>query len=234
MLTYTLHIRVKPGHERQATATLATIEQHARTDDGCLQFTWLQHIADPRQFTLIEAWDSQQHLDAHLAKDPATWEAFTPSLAEEPVSWQLRPVRELTEPPAPDEVSAFVATWFQRLSDRAPVDELLPMVADEGLDMRFPDATLASHEDFRKWYEQVGQAFRDQSHEVLEVQQTPGADASVDLAVTVIWRATTIADGRSFASRATQSWRLRRSSTTAEPEIVGYHVESLAELAQPA
>ncbi|HXR72587.1 putative quinol monooxygenase [Actinocrinis sp.] len=94
MLAFALHIRIKPEYEPEALRTLSDIERSSRADAGCLGFTWFRDQNEPDRFLLIEQWESQQHLDAHLSKVLPVWEPFTPALAEEPRSVPLRPVVE--------------------------------------------------------------------------------------------------------------------------------------------
>ncbi|MCX3060162.1 antibiotic biosynthesis monooxygenase [Streptomyces beihaiensis] len=129
MVTFALHLRVKPGREAEAVAALTTIERRSRGDAGCQYFTWFQHDEEPLRFTLLEQWESQRHLDDHLAQDQSVWEAFVPALAENPVSQRLRPVADLpgrSSGPGPvprwahvglncrdqDVTEAFYTRWF--------------------------------------------------------------------------------------------------------------------------
>lgn len=92
MLTYLLTIEISGGNEDTAIETLSGIERVSRLDEGCLQFTWFQHENEANRFTLVEQWESKQHLDAHLEKIIPIWEKFTPQLAGEPVSQSLVPL----------------------------------------------------------------------------------------------------------------------------------------------
>lgn len=125
------------------------------------------------------------------------------------------------------EIDSFVQTWFQGLNEHIDVERMLPLVADDGLEMVFPEQTLRSHADFRSWYAAVGENFTDQDHDVEAVTSRP-QDDGVALDVTVVWRAVQTADGAPLAMRAQQSWFLDRSPATAAPRIVTYHVHSLA------
>lgn len=234
MLSYTLQIKVKPGYERNAVRTLSTIERNAQLDSGCLYFAWFQDAQDPYGFTLVEQWDTRDHLDAHLSRDPSVWEEFVPALAGAPVSRELRPVGQLAQPPRAEEIDEFVCQWFRLLSDRAPVEELLSLVARDGLDMRFPDATLTNDAEFRDWYQAVGTSVRDQAHDLLTLESVPVAgEPAADIALQVIWSATPVSGGRRFSARASQAWRVQRSFTTGRLQILRYKVESLVEL-EPA
>jgi quinol monooxygenase YgiN len=234
MITCMLHIQVRKGCESQAIETLSAIQRDARRDAGVVQFTWLQHEDDPLRFTLVEQWESQQHLDDHLKKDPSRWERFVPCLAAEPRSEAFRQVSELAGPPSADEVRPFVQEWFDRLSAHQPVENLLPMIAAEGLVMEFPDATLTSEAEFRKWYDEVGRAFYDQSHVLdrLDITQAPDTQAA-DLDLSVVWTTRLSSDGTRHAYRALQSWRIARSPATGRPVIVRYKVRELNELPDP-
>lgn len=92
MPDYLLHITVAPDAEPVAVETLTEIERLSRQDIGCVTFVWLQHEADPTRFTLFEQWDTQEHLDQHLAGIIPTWQRFEPHLVGEPVSVPVRPV----------------------------------------------------------------------------------------------------------------------------------------------
>jgi len=95
MLTFLLHITVKPEHQGEALRTLAEIQRLSLQDEGCVDFIWLRHEEDVNKFTLFERWESQKHLDDHLAKIIPVWEEFAPCLVGDPVSQSVRAVTEL-------------------------------------------------------------------------------------------------------------------------------------------
>jgi quinol monooxygenase YgiN len=92
MPDFLLHINVKPGREQAALEALTDIEHLSRRDEGCVTFVWLQHQDDPLRFTLFEQWETQEELDAHLARIIPHWQRFEPNLAGEPVSETVVPV----------------------------------------------------------------------------------------------------------------------------------------------
>ncbi|GHJ39493.1 hypothetical protein [Streptomyces sp. TS71-3] len=106
-------------------------------------------------------------------------------------------------------VENFVQEWFDELSRHEPVERLLPKIIDNNLEMAFPERTLRSHVDFTDWYGVVGKAFEDQSHVVEKLDYETRGD-TVDVALTVVWTATTTEDGKRSAFRVNQEWRLRR------------------------
>lgn len=121
----------------------------------------------------------------------------------------------------------FAQNWFDALSLHQSVEDILPYLSDEGLEMYFPDATLLNEADVRRWFDVVGASFTDQAHIVEQIVETPTADG-VDLAVTVIWQATQISDGTWINSRAQQSWSLATANTPQGYRIKSYRVDSLA------
>lgn len=131
--------------------------------------------------------------------------------------------------PTDQVTEAFVQEWFDLLSAHAPIDQLLPFLATDGLVMQFPERTLYNHADVRDWYAAVGESYTSQDHIVENVDATPSA-AGTDLAVTVVWLAQQISDDAQLAFRVNQSWRLTESPATGRPLIVEYHVLTLRDL----
>ncbi len=128
---------------------------------------------------------------------------------------------------------AFAQKWFDLLSEHAPVEQLLPFVADAGLEMAFPERTLRSHADFREWYEVVGTAFSDQTH-VIEGLKVIGNGNRIDVDVVVVWTATQTSDGTRSASRVDQVWQLEQRPGALQPVIVGYRVGGFQPLPLPS
>ncbi|MGW4384623.1 nuclear transport factor 2 family protein [Kitasatospora sp. NPDC004531] len=124
------------------------------------------------------------------------------------------------------EIREFAQNWFDLLSRHDPVEDLLPLVVDEGLDMAFPERTLRSHADFRDWYTVVGEAFSDQSH-TLEKFAAIETDGRVDIELIVIWAAKHLAEGVRAAFRIEQLWQLVRDPATGALRISRYRVGAL-------
>ena len=229
MLTFMFHIVVKEGCQAEAVGTLSAIESAAHNDKGCINFIWLQNKGDPHRFTLFEQWASQEDLDEHLRKNPSRWERFVPCLAAKPYSESFQLVGTLVEPLKGEETRRFVETWFDKLSRHSAVEELLAMLADDSLEMVFPEETLRNKEEFIRWYGNIGRLYDNQVHmvEKLEAQSLPGL---VDISLTVVWKAQRKLDNTHLASRAQQAWKVELSPTTMQPVITKYHVLSLEEI----
>ncbi len=76
------------------------------------------------------------------------------------------------EPLSQAEIEAFVAAWYRKLDVHAPWEELQPLVAEQGLEMQFPEGTISGVEGFRNWYEGVIRIFFDEVHTVTRVNTT--------------------------------------------------------------
>ena len=63
------------------------------------------------------------------------------------------------DPLSREEVESFVTDWYRKLDVHAPPEELLPLVAEQGLEMQFPEGAVRGVEEFRRWYEGVIRTF---------------------------------------------------------------------------
>jgi len=125
------------------------------------------------------------------------------------------------------DVKELVFSWFRKITSKVPVEELLSMLNSEELEMKFPEETLQSYDDFKKWYETVTNKFFNQVHEVkmLDVEVS-GDKAAVKLIVN--WQAETWEPPSPFSQRdgsyVHQSWIVKKDAKTGKPVITTYHV----------
>jgi hypothetical protein len=128
------------------------------------------------------------------------------------------------------EITEFATAWYKKLDIHVPMVEVLPMLAPEGLVMKFPETTAYGLADFESWYQRVIRIFFDEVHTVKEV--TPiirGNQAEVH--VVVEWQASVWNPPQARSSRivldADQTWTVRRSSRSGAIEIANYTVNGL-------
>ncbi len=84
---------VRPEHVDDFIAVArATLVAPARREDGCVQYDLCQDVADPTRFAMIEAWETEAALDAHLARESlrAAVARLAPMAAEQPKVTRLR------------------------------------------------------------------------------------------------------------------------------------------------
>lgn len=128
------------------------------------------------------------------------------------------------------EVQRFAKDWYLKLDVHAPMVGLLPMLAEEGLEMKFPEATLRSLAEFESWYQRVIRIFFDEVHEVKKCDVTVSGDrAKADIIVK--WEASVWNPPEDKSKRikldAYQTWIVQRSAQTGQPMVVSYSVDDL-------
>jgi hypothetical protein len=128
------------------------------------------------------------------------------------------------------EVKQFVEKWYLELLDsHAPTEELLVCLADDKLEMRFPEETVHGHDGFRRWYERIINTFFDEVHTIKELEvSTEGDRAKIN--VLVNWQAHTwkppAPKSQWLGFDAGQTWFVERSPSTGQPVVVTYIVDS--------
>jgi len=127
------------------------------------------------------------------------------------------------------EVKTFVDDWYlDKLDSHAPLDDILPLVADEGLEMVMPETTLRGLGDFQDWYNRIINTFFDEVHTIKEVSVTTAGDRA-DVKVVVNWQAHVwqppAAKSKWLGFDAYQTWEVRRSPTTGRVVITRYVVD---------
>lgn len=146
--------------------------------------------------------------------------ALNPSLEE----WSMSSSTALTEV----EVQQLVKNWYLMLDVHPPMVDLLPMVAPESLEMKFPEATLRSLAEFEKWYQWAIRTYFDEVHEVKQCDVTLEGDTA-KANIIVKWEASmwTPPAAKSVRVRldAYQTWIVKRSVETGQPMIVTYSVD---------
>ncbi|MBP5977057.1 MAG: hypothetical protein KME46_22855 [Brasilonema angustatum HA4187-MV1] len=135
-------------------------------------------------------------------------------------------LKSLTE----SEVQQLAKDWYLKLDVHAPLEDYVPFLAEEGLEMRFPEVTVRGFDGFKGWYERVIGIFFDEVHTLKQVKVTPSGD-KVDVKVVVKWEASVwkapAAKSERIISDAYQTWIVKRSPNTGKPVIETYIVDSL-------
>jgi hypothetical protein len=128
------------------------------------------------------------------------------------------------------EVETLASTWYKKLDVHAPLVELLPLVASDGLEMVFPEAALRSPAEFEGWYERVTRIFFDEVHTLKQVKPTI-TDDGAQVQVVVHWEASVwnppAAKSQRIKLDAYQTWTVVRDSETSMPVIARYTVDEL-------
>ena len=128
------------------------------------------------------------------------------------------------------EVDRLVYDWYKKLDVHAPVDEIVPLLASKGLEMRFPEGTYRTLDEFRSWYARVTNLFFDEVHNMKMLnQELDGENATVKLVVN--WQAHVwtppAAKSNWLGFDAHQTWLVKRDERTGKAVIASYIVDAL-------
>jgi hypothetical protein len=137
-----------------------------------------------------------------------------------------------------EQIVTFARAWYQALDVHALTEEIVQFLADPGLEMIFPEATLQGLDDFKAWYAGgtyasgtrapgVINIFFDENHNVASVEAEISGDRA-EVKVVVAWQASWFeppaAKSKRTALDAAQTWTVRRSDRNAYGlEIVRYN-----------
>ena len=142
-----------------------------------------------------------------------------------------------------NDIKNFVTAWYKALDQHVPPAECARLVADDNLEMIFPEKTLHGVSDFLAWYAGgtysdgttapgVINIFFDENHNVVSVDgQISGNQATLE--VVVAWQASLFeapaAKSKRVSLDATQRWVVRVSSKN----VYGFEVISYNAMAKP-
>lgn len=62
-------VRAREGQEEALKAVLLSLVAPSRRELACYQYDLLQNAADPRDFCIVERWDSDKALDQHAQSE---------------------------------------------------------------------------------------------------------------------------------------------------------------------
>lgn len=87
-------------------------------------------------------------------------------------------------------IRTMVADWYRALDRHDDLADVLPYLVDDGLEMRFPEATARGHAGFTDWYKAVTNRFFDEVHTLTSVEIGTLAAERAEVTVVVNWQAT--------------------------------------------
>ncbi len=126
-----------------------------------------------------------------------------------------------------DAIKNFVSAWYRALDFHVPLVDAYAFLADEGLNMQFPDGDIRDFNSFKTWYDRVTNLFFDENHYVQTVEvRIDGGQAVVDVVVgwQASWWVAPEAKSKRVSMDATQQWTVRKSNKNPYGlEIVTYN-----------
>lgn len=93
-------------------------------------------------------------------------------------------IQPLTE----SSIRGFAEEWYRALDRHDALEDVLPYLVDDGLEMVFPEGTSYGHEGFTAWYKAVSHRFFDEEHTVTAVIPQI-VDGAAEVQVNVNWQA---------------------------------------------
>ena len=109
-------------------------------------------------------------------------------------------------------IQSLAEAWYKKLDVHAPMVELLPMLADEELEMVFPEATVYGYAGFEGWFQRVIRIFFDEVHTVKSADAIISGDTAV-VKVVVKWEASVWNSPEAYSKRITldafQTWDVK-------------------------
>ena len=123
-----------------------------------------------------------------------------------------------------NEVISFVYQVYAMYDRHVPVERFLPLLASKNLEMRFPETTLRSHADFKKWYAGIGRDIASNTHTIESVQVTIPGGGRYQADIVGVWQAET-RKGEYLVFKFRQRWRLV-DGPGRQPIIQTYLVEA--------
>jgi len=136
----------------------------------------------------------------------------------------------VSDPLTQDEINDLADRWYKALDVHAPVEELYPMLLDDGNVMEWPEGPTRGHAEFKGWYDRVTGIFFDEVHTLSKVDATIEGDRA-DVEVVVNWQAKTWnppePKSQWLGFDAYQTWEIVRSPETGQAVIKRYVVDNL-------
>lgn len=133
------------------------------------------------------------------------------------------------EPLTDKSIRAFATDWYRALDRHDALEDVLPYLIDDGLEMVFPETTSRGHAGFADWYKAVTNRFFDEKHTITAViPENGGAEARVQVNVNwqcKIWNPPA-AESEFIGFDADQTWIV--VATEDGPKIKKYVVNELA------
>jgi hypothetical protein len=126
-------------------------------------------------------------------------------------------------------IHQFAVDWYKSLDRHDDLEYVQTLLADEGLEMRFPEVTSHGHDEFATWYKAVTTRFFDEQHTVRSVDVKSIVDGSAEVKVLVNWQCrghdAQDANSKWFGFDAFQTWTV--IAGPAGPQIQVYGVDRL-------
>ena len=123
-----------------------------------------------------------------------------------------------------NEIISFVYQVYAMYDRHVPVERFLPFLASKNLEMRFPETTLRSHADFKRWYAGIGRDIASNTHTLESVKMSVLGGGRYQADIVGLWQAES-KKGEYVVFKFRQQWTLV-DGPGKQPLIQTYLVEA--------
>ena len=151
--------------------------------------------------------------------------AAVPSYSQQlPSAYKEAVQRQLSNKFNENEILSFVYQVYAMYDRHVPVERFLPFLASKNLEMRFPETTLRSHADFKRWYAGIGQTIASNTHTLESVKMSVLGGGRYQADIVGLWQAES-KKGEYVVFKFRQQWTLV-DGPGKQPLIQTYLVEA--------
>lgn len=131
-------------------------------------------------------------------------------------------MEEFTE----EEIRRLANEWYRKLDLHAPVEDVLPLLAEDGFEIRVPEGTFRGRDGFKRLYEEGWiRHYFDEVHKLKQLRFTSTGDKA-EVEVVVNWQARAweppASKSKQINMDAYQTWVVQRSRDSGQPVILTY------------
>jgi len=106
-----------------------------------------------------------------------------------PAAYQEAVQRQLSNKFNENDIICFVYQVYAMYDRHVPVERFLPLLAPRNLEMRFPETTLRSHADFKRWYAGIGKTIASNTHTLDSVKASVLGGGRYQADIVGLWQA---------------------------------------------
>jgi hypothetical protein len=141
-----------------------------------------------------------------------------------PTAYKEAVQRQLNNKFNENEIISFVYQFYAMYDRHVPAERFLPLLAPQHLEMRFPETTLRSHADFKRWYAGIGKTIASNTHTLESVKVSVLGGGRYQADIVGVWQAES-KKGEYVVFKFRQQWSLV-DGPGRQPLIQTYLVEA--------
>jgi hypothetical protein len=141
-----------------------------------------------------------------------------------PAAYKEAVQRQLSNKFNENDIIGFVYQVYAMYDRHVPVERFLPLLAGKNLEMRFPETTLRSQADFKRWYAGIGKTIASNTHTLESVKVRVLGSGRYQAEIVGVWQAES-RKGDYILFKFRQKWTLVDGAGK-QPLIQTYLVEA--------